>query len=160
MRWKRVLILLMWLAPAPLLAADVTLAWDPNSETDLAGYKVYYGTSPRTYGAPISLGKQTTFTVTGLSLGTYYFAVTAYNTAGLESGFSNEVSTTITAPSRCDLNLDGAVNIMDLQALINAILGVKPLSPMVSGDMNGDGGTNVLDVQILVSVILGITGCK
>ena len=154
------LILLMCLAPRQLVAADVTLAWDPNSETDLAGYKVYYGTSPGTYGAPISMGKRTTFTVNGLSPGTYYFAVTAYNTSGLESGFSNEVSTTVTAPSRCDLNLDGAVDIMDLQALINAILGAKPLPVGVSGDMNGDGETNVLDVQVLVSVILGITGCK
>ncbi len=112
------------------------------------------------YSAPISLGRQTTYTVTGLTPGTYYFAVTAYNTASLESGFSNEVSTTVAASSRCDLDLDGAVNIMDLQALINAILEIKPLPEGVSGDMNSDGVVNVLDLQVLVSVILGIAVCK
>lgn len=39
-----------------------------------------------------------TYTVTGLAPGTYYFSVTAHNTTGLESGFSNEVSATITQP--------------------------------------------------------------
>jgi hypothetical protein len=154
------LVLLALLTTSPLLAADVTLVWDPNSESDLAGYKVYYGRESGVYGAPIVLGKQTTYIATGLAPGTYYFAVTAYNTAGLESGFSNEVSTTVMAPSRCDLNLDGAVNIMDLQALISAILGMKSLPTGVSGDINGDGAVNVLDVQALVSVILGVTGCK
>ncbi|MGA2260075.1 MAG: dockerin type I domain-containing protein [Acidobacteriota bacterium] len=154
------LVLFALLLAAPLLAADVKLAWDPNSESDLAGYKVYYGKAPGVYGAPISLGTQTTYTVTGLAPGTYYFAVTAYNTTGLESGFSNEVSTTVAESSRCDLNLDGAVNIMDLQALINAILGINPLPEGTSGDINGDGAVNVLDVQALVSVILGIAVCK
>jgi hypothetical protein len=158
---KRVLLgVLALLAAMPLTAGDVTLAWDPNVESDLAGYKVYYGKAPGVYGAPISLGTQTTYTVTGLAPGTYYFVVTAYNTSGLESGFSNEVSTTVPALSRCDLNLDGAVNIMDLQALINAILGIKPLPVGASGDMNSDGVINVLDLQALVSVILGIAVCK
>ena len=35
-----VLVLLFLAAPA--LSADVTLAWDPNSETDLEGYGVYF----------------------------------------------------------------------------------------------------------------------
>ncbi len=78
-----------------VLAADVKLAWDPNSETDLAGYKVYYGTASRVYGPSIPLGKVTTYTVAGLTPGTYYFAVTAFNSSGLESGYSNEVFTTI-----------------------------------------------------------------
>ncbi|MGA2264166.1 MAG: dockerin type I domain-containing protein [Acidobacteriota bacterium] len=158
---KRVLLgVLAFLTAMPLTAAEVALSWDPNVESDLAGYKVYYGKTPGVYGAPISLGTQTAYTVTGLAPGNYYFAVTAYNTAGLESGFSNEVSTTVAASSRCDLNLDGAVNIMDLQALINAILGIKPLSVGASGDMNSDGVINVLDLQALVSVILGIAVCK
>ncbi len=88
---------------AGVLAADqsgnsVTLAWDPNSETDLAGYKVFWGTASRTYGAPVTVPgtpSSPTYTVTGLASGTWYFAVSAYNTAGLESGYSNEVSATI-----------------------------------------------------------------
>ena len=76
-------------------AADIQLAWDPNSETNLAGYKVYYGLAPGNYSVAINLGNQTTYTVTGLAVGTYYFVVTAYNTSGLESDASNEVSATI-----------------------------------------------------------------
>ncbi|MEO5657789.1 MAG: fibronectin type III domain-containing protein [Nitrospiria bacterium] len=76
-------------------AADAILSWDPNPETDLGGYKVYYGTASGAYGAPLTVGNTTTSTVGGLGPGTYYFSVTAYNTSGNESGFSNEVSKTI-----------------------------------------------------------------
>ena len=79
-----------------LIAGDAILTWDPNADA-VAGYKVYYGTASRTYGTPIDVGNQTTYTVTGLIPGTFYFAVTAYNSARTESGFSNEVSKTITA---------------------------------------------------------------
>lgn len=73
-----------------------TLEWDPNSESDLAGYRMYVGTASGEYGEPIDVGLTTTYTVTGLLPGrTYYFAVTAYNTSGLESGKSNEVSYTV-----------------------------------------------------------------
>lgn len=72
---------------------SVTLAWDPNPETDLAGYIIYYGSANRNYTNAVNVGNITTNTVSGLVDGvTYYFAVTAYNTNGLESNFSNEVS--------------------------------------------------------------------
>jgi hypothetical protein len=72
--------------------AHVTLEWDPNTESDLAGYKMYVGSASGVYGAPIDVGLATTYTVTNLQSGhTYYFAVSAYNSARLESGKSNEV---------------------------------------------------------------------
>lgn len=75
---------------------QATLEWDPNSESDLAGYKMYVGTASGVYGEPIDVGLATTYTVTGLLPGrTYYFAVSAYNTSGKESGKSNEVSYTV-----------------------------------------------------------------
>jgi hypothetical protein len=80
----------------PAFAANVNLAWDPKTDSGLAGYKVYYGTSSRSYGTSINVGNVTTYTVTGLNSGTYYFAVTAYYTSGSETGHSNEVSTTVT----------------------------------------------------------------
>ncbi len=156
----RVFVLLGIITPS-LNAADVILAWSSNSESDLAGYRVYYGTSPGVYGTSMTIGNQTTFTIAGLAAGTYYFAVTAYNTSGLESGFSNEVSTSVTAPppsaSKCDLNADLAVNALDLQILINTILGIQPFSG--KGDLNADGALNALDLQILGNVILGIRSC-
>jgi hypothetical protein len=76
-------------------AAQVTLAWEANTEPDLAGYKLYYGTSPGSYSNSTPLGLVTTHTVTPLSDGVaYYFALTAFNSAGLESNKSNEVSYT------------------------------------------------------------------
>jgi len=81
---------------AGLSAGEVTLAWDANSEVDLAGYRLYYGLGSGQYDEIIDVGNVTTNTVTGLEAGlTYYFVVTAYNTAGLESDPSNEVSYTV-----------------------------------------------------------------
>jgi hypothetical protein len=152
--------LLILACSAPAIAADVTLAWDPNSESDLAGYKLYYGIASGVYGTPITLGLQTTYTITNLPPGTYFFALKAFNTLGLESGFSNEVSTTIPplpTTSKCDINSDSLVNVLDLQVVINAILGTQPLTG--KGDLNGDGRVDVLDLQILGNVILGIRSC-
>jgi hypothetical protein len=76
--------------------AQVTLTWDPNSETDLAGYEIYYGTSSGNYQSKTDVGNVTTYTVNGLTMGvTYYLAATAYNTQGLQSGYSNEVVYTV-----------------------------------------------------------------
>ena len=73
-------------------AAQVTLAWDANTNPSIAGYKVYYGSSSRSYQVVIDVGKNTTHTVSNLQSGSpYYFAITNYNTSGLESGYSNEV---------------------------------------------------------------------
>jgi hypothetical protein len=59
---------------------------------DLAGYKVYFGLASQTYGPPIDVGNQTTYTLSGLTDGIqYYIAVTAYDTSRRESAFSNEV---------------------------------------------------------------------
>jgi len=71
---------------------SVSLSWDPNTEPDIAGYKVYWGTSSGVYNQPIDVS-QTTAVVPDLAVGLrYYFAVTAYNEAGMESGYSAEVS--------------------------------------------------------------------
>jgi hypothetical protein len=71
---------------------SVTLAWDPNPEADLAGYKVYYGTASGSYSSMVDVGNWTSLTISGLESGkTYYFAATAYGSAGEESGKSNEL---------------------------------------------------------------------
>ena len=72
------------------------LAWNANAESDLAGYKVYSGTSSGRYGAPVDVGKSTSYQFSNLKLGTtYYFAVTAYDVNGNESLRSSEVSKSI-----------------------------------------------------------------
>ena len=85
--------LVLSLFPQNVYSVDVTLAWDPNTEPDLAGYWVYYGTSSGIYPLSIDVDNLTTYTVSDLEEGqTYYFAVTAYDFSGNESDFSNEVS--------------------------------------------------------------------
>ena len=72
---------------------SISLAWDPNTESDLAGYKVHYGTASRVYSQSINVGKVTTYTLSGLTKGnTYFLVATAYDTSNNESGYSNEVS--------------------------------------------------------------------
>jgi hypothetical protein len=89
-------------------ATNVTLQWDANTDSDLAGYRVYYqadsSTQPfkGTGATPTLISKTaTTATISGLSsVHGYYFAVTAYNTAGVESAYSNLVSVPVLqAPS-------------------------------------------------------------
>jgi hypothetical protein len=90
----KILIVILLLATTVINAGAliVNLRWDANSETDLAGYKVYYGAGNLVTPAIIDVGLVTTASVTGLNdLLTYYFAVTAYNISGLESGYSNVV---------------------------------------------------------------------
>ncbi|MBN9691338.1 MAG: host-nuclease inhibitor Gam family protein [Verrucomicrobia bacterium] len=73
-------------------AANVGLTWDPNTEADLGGYRVYYGPASRSYTNVVNVGRTNVARVTGLLDGAaYFFAVTAYNTNGLESDYSNEV---------------------------------------------------------------------
>jgi hypothetical protein len=72
---------------------SVTLAWDPIvPATNVAGYTVYYGVSPRNYTNAVEVGLATTGVVSNLVAGTtYYFAVTSYSPNGLESDYSSEV---------------------------------------------------------------------
>jgi hypothetical protein len=79
--------------------AQVTLAWDPESASGLAGYRVHYGTASRNYPFAVDAGNRTTATITGLIAGTtYYFAATAYDPTGTESALSNEIAYTVPSP--------------------------------------------------------------
>jgi hypothetical protein len=83
---------------ATATSETATLSWNANSEPDLQGYKIYLATTSGGYGAPITTLPMdaTSYTVTDLEIGTtYFFAVTAYNSSGAESSFSNEVIKTI-----------------------------------------------------------------
>ena len=99
-----VLVTILFSLTSQAYSAQVTLAWDPNTEPDLDGYMVYYkqvssgppynGTGATEGDSPIDVGNVTEFTVHGLTDGaTYFFVATAYDTEGLESGYSNEVNT-------------------------------------------------------------------
>jgi hypothetical protein len=68
----------------------LTLVWDRNPEPDIAGYKVYYGRVSGDYTHLVTVTKPTAKIGVRASNRTY-FAVTAYNTAGVESELSEEV---------------------------------------------------------------------
>jgi hypothetical protein len=84
--------------------SNVTLSWVPPTENadgsslvDLKGYKVHYGSASKDYSDTIQVANAglTTYVVQNLAAGKYYFAVTAYNSAGQESSLSPEVSTQV-----------------------------------------------------------------
>jgi hypothetical protein len=100
--WRPVLcVVLLLLFSASAQAADVNLAWNPNTEKDLKGYGVYF--SQGTNGPPYQLAgyvdvadlpdpQEPVFTISGLTAGTdYSIAVTAYDTSGNESYYSQPV---------------------------------------------------------------------
>ncbi|WP_052263371.1 Ig-like domain-containing protein [Geobacter pickeringii] len=110
-------------------AKDVSLAWDTSTNPNVTGYKIYYqadsatapllGTGAVQGASPISVGKITSTAITGLdSSKTHYFAVTAVDTAGKESPYSNEViapetippTVSVTAPA-ASATVTGTVNL-------------------------------------------------
>ncbi len=101
-------------------AKDITLAWDKNPEADVVGYKVYYkaeassqplnGWGANEGDSPITVGNTTTARITGLmDSQTYYFAVSAYNAAGVESPLSDIVASAavpiLTSPGRGEVGV-------------------------------------------------------
>ena len=87
------LLLLFALSPALSAASSLTIAWDPNTEDDLAGYMIYYGTRSGDYDFAKDSGDVARYTIRGLEPETrYYLALTAYDFSGNESDFSAEVS--------------------------------------------------------------------
>ena len=80
----------------------VTVSWsvpsfniDGSPLTDVAGYRVYYGTEPRNWAVHWVLvmgGSVTSTTINGLTPGTYYFAVATVNSKGFESSPTGVVS--------------------------------------------------------------------
>jgi hypothetical protein len=114
-------------------AEQVTLAWDANTEPDLAGYKVHYGTASGSYTTSVDVHKVTTSSIGALTAGqTYYFAVTAYNASGNESGYSNQVSYSVAAANGAPLT--PATPTGASSALVNASVAFSTSA----SDPNGD----------------------
>jgi hypothetical protein len=81
-------------SPSTGTSTSASLSWSPSAST-VAGYNVYIGTASGTYGTKINVGNVTSYVVSNLSLGTYFFVVTDYDSSGGESPPSNEVTKTI-----------------------------------------------------------------
>jgi hypothetical protein len=85
-------------------SGSATLSWTPPTQnsngtalTNLAGYRIYYGTSASTMNRTIQVANPglSRYVVENLSAATWYFAVRAYTTAGVESASSNTATKTV-----------------------------------------------------------------
>jgi hypothetical protein len=83
-------LMLAWTAAAG--AQQLTLAWDASASSAVAGYRLYYGTNTRSYQFVTNSCLMLTQAVVLPHRGRWFFAATAYDTNGLESDFSSEVS--------------------------------------------------------------------
>ncbi|KPJ76557.1 MAG: hypothetical protein AMJ54_11100 [Deltaproteobacteria bacterium SG8_13] len=128
------LLLIGWilLSALPAVAAEVAVAWDPNREEDLAGYRIYWGTQSRVYPYSADVGDQTSYTVPNLSEGQiYFFAVTAYDVTQQESDYSAELAFSVPI---ADTDQDGISDSDELQHY-----GTDPNNPDTDGDTMSDG---------------------
>lgn len=88
-------------APPPAATYAATVTWsvpqlntDGTPLTDVSGYRIYYGTSPASFSQSVLVSDAgvTSAEVSGLASGTYYFALTTINSAGVASVLSNAAS--------------------------------------------------------------------
>lgn len=94
----------VFLLPCLCLGAQtsVLLGWDANTETNAMGYRLLAGLASRTYTITNTVQGRTTTSgiVSNLPSGKLFFALVAFDQAGIDSDFSNEVTWTnrLTAP--------------------------------------------------------------
>jgi hypothetical protein len=96
----------VFLCSASSLSAQ-TLAWDANTEPDVAGYILHYGTQSGVYTANVNVGNQTTFRPNVDWNKPWFFAVQAYTTSGLTSALSAEAQWTPVAQPPGGATLNG-----------------------------------------------------
>lgn len=91
-------------SPAPPVTGSATVSWqaptqntDGSGLTNLAGYRIVYGTNQNSLDRTVTISNTgtTTYVIEGLTEGTWYFAVRAFNAAGTESANSSIASKTI-----------------------------------------------------------------
>jgi hypothetical protein len=155
------------LGRTPAAAAEVRLAWDPPTNntdgsllTDLAGFKICWGTNSFVYTAFVDAGNVTTGTVTGLTGGlTYYFAVRAYNTALTESSNSVELAWMAPVPDTTAPVMQAPAPVTLSADLADAAKVPDYLSTLVVSD-DRTARTNIVLVQTPVAgatVLVGTT---
>ncbi len=101
---KKIILISLFFALCIILsqsafAANVNVAWNASTGSNISGYKIYYGTSSRNYAYNVNVGKSTSASLSGLQEGRkYYFAATAY-TSSAESNYSSELAYTVPTAS-------------------------------------------------------------
>jgi fibronectin type 3 domain-containing protein len=98
---------LLFVPTVAVAATSINLAWDPNSDSNLAGYNIYRSTQSGVFNSPALNGTAllptTTFSDSSVQGGqTYYYVVKAVSTDGTESSPSNQVQVAINSTSSVD----------------------------------------------------------
>ena len=106
---------ILFLFPQNVYSVDLTLAWDPNSEEDLAGYRVFCREEGQSYDYNNAAweGPEATCTIYGLDGQiTYYFVARTFDNSYNESGDSNEVCYQLSenVPPTADAGADQTVD--------------------------------------------------
>lgn len=91
-----ILIAILLLVCTPAIGGEIKIAWQPNTEPDLAGYFLYYGTEERPQRYRLDVGRQTQYFLQNLEVGiTYFITVTAADREGNESLFAERIAVRI-----------------------------------------------------------------
>ncbi|MFN8391821.1 MAG: fibronectin type III domain-containing protein [Bdellovibrionota bacterium] len=133
-------------------AANVSVHWNENPETDVAGYTVYYGNSASSLTSTTNAGASLNAVLSGLTAGqTYYFSVSAYSSAGMESDPSPAEAVIIPVErTGLDTDGDGTPDLLDddddndgLSDVFETSIGTNPLDV----DSDHDGYFDAREVQ-------------
>ncbi len=153
--------LLLFLLGGTAEASVVSLEWDANTESDLAGYRLFRSTSPLIASSTqAAMGRAavvktthvstTTATVLIPSGATFYFRLTAYDTNFNQSGFNvNDVGGEHEVPifiKSGDVNDDNRISLSDLGLLLRDWSTTRP-----QADINNSGRVDLSDLSILLA---------
>ena len=147
------LVLFILCVPGILCASSLKISWNPNTESDLGGYRIYYGNASRNYSHALNVGNTTSVTIDGFFEGyTYYLAVTAYDYSGNESSFSQEVSVAVPGT-------DGASVLSTILGWLHGIIGDPFGSGISQYSLSNFSSVRTGDIVETVRVVrLGISG--
>lgn len=149
-RWNLITVLVAFamVSSQVSFAAAIRLTWQSNPESDLAGYRVYYGTTSHSYNSSKDVGLATTTDINGFVSGaTYYFAVTAYDTSGNESALSDEIVAAIPAEQVIEpINRPADSDADGIPDSVEILWGLDPNNPLDSmDDTDNDGAINLVE---------------
>ena len=117
-------VLVFLFQPSAMATQSVGLAWNPETDTNVVAYRVYFGTASRNYGSSVTVNNSNSVSISGLGDGiTYYFAITAIDSAGDESSLSPEVVYQVPSAAATLMALPGSAS--QFRLIISGVSGYQ-----------------------------------